>query len=69
MNIHVHPNTRKDWTGFEFVGKPFSLFGKQWIRAKERTTGRSGYYSYERDIIMMDSTCRLYRTGRFIDLL
>jgi hypothetical protein len=47
----------------------FHLQGEKLIKCHQRSTGKTGYYCFGRDMVMMNDTAMLMRMGRKINLI
>ena len=46
MNIHVPKEIREKFCGYEFLGLPFEVNGKKYIRAFHKTLGETHFYDF-----------------------
>lgn len=49
MNIHVPEEIQKKWMNYDFIGKPFKLVDKTYIRAHSKTFEETHFYCFEED--------------------
>lgn len=49
MNIHVPEEIQDRWPTYQWLGLPFEVNGKRYIRAFHRTLGMTHFYDFEQN--------------------
>ena len=48
-NSHVSQDLQSRWPTYNFLGKPFRLLGRMFIRAFHKTLEKTHFYDFEKD--------------------